>query len=67
MSAAGDGWTEPNLNFHSLRGMKMQTSPFRCLLALKKHFVKYALFWKKDRMLKTDKLLLENNGLSVKD
>ena len=28
-SAAADGLTEANLNFHSLWGMKMQTSPFR--------------------------------------
>ena len=26
MSAAGEGWTEPNLNFHPIKGMKMQTN-----------------------------------------
>jgi len=30
MSAAGDGLTEPNNYFLSLKRKKMQTSPFRC-------------------------------------
>ena len=26
MSAAGEGWTEPNLYFHPIKGMKMRTN-----------------------------------------